>query len=127
MLTFAVALKYTDVPVPEIAKKLVIKTGKNAGKNPSVTSLYRALAEAEGTDASAAAYLVGPRRPVRARSTGPGPGPGPGPEGMERLTGTCQFTPSRSVGGVHHEAPPVHDRPRGTMEQRLALRAELAA
>ncbi|MFD8216826.1 hypothetical protein ACFV2U_24525 [Streptomyces sp. NPDC059697] len=45
MLAFAVALKYTDVPVPEIAKKVVIKTG-NAGKNPSVTSLYRALAEA---------------------------------------------------------------------------------
>ncbi|WP_329819258.1 hypothetical protein [Streptomyces sp. JV185] len=47
MLTFAVALKDKGVPVPEIARKLVIKTGKNAGKNPSVASLYRALAEAE--------------------------------------------------------------------------------
>ncbi|MEW1772027.1 hypothetical protein [Streptomyces sp. NPDC086777] len=47
MLTFAVALKDKGVPVPDIAKKLTIKTGKNAGKNPSVASLYRALAEAE--------------------------------------------------------------------------------
>ncbi|MFJ4526114.1 recombinase family protein [Streptomyces sp. NPDC088810] len=47
MLTFAVALKNKGVPVPEIAKKLTIKTGKNAGKSPSVASLYRALAEAE--------------------------------------------------------------------------------
>ncbi|WP_228387106.1 recombinase family protein [Streptomyces katsurahamanus] len=46
-LTFAVALKDKGVPVPEIAKKLTIKTGKNAGKPPSVASLYRALAEAE--------------------------------------------------------------------------------
>ncbi|MGW0652840.1 recombinase family protein [Streptomyces umbrinus] len=47
MLTFAVALKDKGVPVPEIATKLTIKTGKNTGKNPSVASLYRALAEAE--------------------------------------------------------------------------------
>ncbi len=49
MLTFAVALKDKGVPVPEIAKKLTIKTGKNAGRSPSVASLYRALAEAEAT------------------------------------------------------------------------------
>src|SRR3954470_24369746 len=49
MLTFAVALKNKGVPVPEIAKKLTIKVGKNAGKSPSVASLYRALAEAEAT------------------------------------------------------------------------------
>ncbi|MDX2733449.1 hypothetical protein [Streptomyces sp. PA03-2a] len=51
MLTFAVALKDKGVPVPEIAKKLTIKTSKNAGKSPSVASLYRALAEAEETAA----------------------------------------------------------------------------
>ncbi|MEV0373154.1 hypothetical protein AB0I10_25585 [Streptomyces sp. NPDC050636] len=45
MLTFALALK--GAPVPEIAKKLTIETGKIAGKSPSVASLYRALAEAE--------------------------------------------------------------------------------
>ncbi|SFH19010.1 recombinase family protein [Streptomyces mirabilis] len=47
MLTFAVALKDKGVPVPEIAKKLTIKAGKNAGKSPSVPSLYRALAAAD--------------------------------------------------------------------------------
>jgi hypothetical protein len=51
MLTFAIALKNKGVPVPEIAGKLVIKTGKNVGKPPSVASLYRALAEAGGTAA----------------------------------------------------------------------------
>ncbi|WSJ93934.1 recombinase family protein [Streptomyces sp. NBC_01320] len=47
MLTFAQALKDKGVPVPDIAKKLTIKTGKNAGTSPSVASLYRALAQAE--------------------------------------------------------------------------------
>jgi hypothetical protein len=51
MLTFAVALKNKGVSVPEIAGKLVIKAGKNAGKHPSVASLYRALAEADDTAA----------------------------------------------------------------------------
>ncbi|MFI7454443.1 hypothetical protein ACIBQX_43680 [Nonomuraea sp. NPDC049714] len=46
MLTFAVALKDKGVPVPEIAKKLAIKVGKDAGKSPSVAS-HRALPEAE--------------------------------------------------------------------------------
>ncbi|GAB3207805.1 recombinase family protein [Nocardia tengchongensis] len=48
-LTFALALKVRGVAVPDIATKLTIKTGKNAGKHPSVASLYRALAEAEQT------------------------------------------------------------------------------
>ncbi|ARH89169.1 MULTISPECIES: recombinase family protein [Streptomyces] len=47
MLLFAQALRDKGTPVPEIAKKLTIKTGKNAGKHPSVASLYRAFAEAE--------------------------------------------------------------------------------
>jgi hypothetical protein len=46
-LTFAQALKDKGVPVPEIAKKLTIKTGKNKDQHPSVASVYRALAEAE--------------------------------------------------------------------------------
>jgi len=46
-LTFALALKDKGVPVPDIAKKLTIKTGKNAGSSPSVASLYRAFADAE--------------------------------------------------------------------------------
>jgi hypothetical protein len=32
--------------MPEIVKKLTIKTGKNAGRHPSVASLYPALADA---------------------------------------------------------------------------------
>lgn len=47
MLTFAQALKDKGVPVPEIAKKLTIKTGKNKDQHPSVASVYRALAESE--------------------------------------------------------------------------------
>ncbi|WP_216678516.1 hypothetical protein [Streptomyces sp. MNP-20] len=45
-LTFALAPKDRGVPVPEIAKKFTIKTGKNVGTPPSAASLYRALAEA---------------------------------------------------------------------------------
>jgi hypothetical protein len=45
MLTFAIALRDKGVPVPKIAKKLTIKAGKNAGRNLSLVSLYRALAE----------------------------------------------------------------------------------
>ncbi|WP_434600112.1 recombinase family protein [Streptomyces sp. A5-4] len=52
-LLFARALKDKGTPVPEIAKKLTIKTGKNAGKHPSVASLYRALAEAEEAEVTA--------------------------------------------------------------------------
>ncbi|MFI6688504.1 recombinase family protein [Streptomyces sp. NPDC050485] len=51
MLAFAQALKDKGVPVPEIAKKLTIKTGKNKDQHPSVASVYRALAEAEQRDA----------------------------------------------------------------------------
>ncbi|GAA3942292.1 hypothetical protein GCM10023085_25080 [Actinomadura viridis] len=51
MLTFAQALRAKGVPIPEITAKLKISTGKNAGKPPSVASLYRALAETEQADA----------------------------------------------------------------------------
>ncbi|WP_329047363.1 hypothetical protein OG738_34690 [Amycolatopsis sp. NBC_01488] len=46
MLTVARALRDKGVPMPEIAKKLTSSSGKKAGKNPSVASLYRALADA---------------------------------------------------------------------------------
>jgi DNA invertase Pin-like site-specific DNA recombinase len=42
---FARALRDKGVPMPDIVKKLTIKTGKNAGQHPSVASLYRALAD----------------------------------------------------------------------------------
>lgn len=82
-LLFARALKDKGVPVSEIAKKLTIKTGKNAGKNPSVASLYRALAEAEQAEAPAGPEIIAPRRPMRVDLTGPGSGTDP--ELMERL------------------------------------------
>lgn len=70
MLTFAVALKGKGVPVPEITKKLTIKVGKNAGKHPSVASLYRAFAEAEERDAQTGADIVARAAPP-ASSWGP--------------------------------------------------------
>lgn len=82
-IVFALALKDRGVPVPEIAKKLTIKTGKNAGKSPSVASLYRAFAEAEESDPQPEAETIGPLQPVRARITGPGSLPDP--ELLERL------------------------------------------
>lgn len=47
-LIYARALRDAGTPVPEIATKLTIKTGKNAGNRPSVASVYRALAAAHG-------------------------------------------------------------------------------
>ncbi|MFE2473078.1 hypothetical protein [Streptomyces mirabilis] len=84
MLLFARALKGRGVPVPEIAKKLTVKTGKNAGQHPSVASVYRALAEAEAAEAPAGPEIIAPRRPTRVDFTGPGSGTDP--ELMERLT-----------------------------------------
>ncbi|MFI2780131.1 recombinase family protein [Streptomyces sp. ALB3] len=68
MLTFAIACKDKGVPVPEIAEKLTIKVGKNAGKSPSVASLYRALAEAEA--AAVEDGLSTRPKPVHIRRTG---------------------------------------------------------
>ena len=45
MLVQARALRDSGVPIPKIAEKLTIATGKNAGKHPSVASLYRALSD----------------------------------------------------------------------------------
>jgi len=73
MLTFAAALRDKGVPMPEIARKLTIKSGKNAGNPPSIASLYRALAEARG-GATQPGEAPGIWRPVPARITGPGSG-----------------------------------------------------
>jgi DNA invertase Pin-like site-specific DNA recombinase len=51
-LLFARALREAGTPVPEIVKKLTIKTGKNAGRPPSLASVYRALAEVDGAAAA---------------------------------------------------------------------------
>ncbi|QNE17194.1 recombinase family protein [Kribbella qitaiheensis] len=52
MLVFARALRDRGTPIGEIAQKLTIGTGKSAGQQPSVASLYRALAETHGTQAT---------------------------------------------------------------------------
>jgi DNA invertase Pin-like site-specific DNA recombinase len=49
MLALARTLRDQGVSVPEIAARLTVKTGKNAGQHPSLASVYRALAEAEAT------------------------------------------------------------------------------
>jgi DNA invertase Pin-like site-specific DNA recombinase len=43
MLALAHTLRDAGMPVPEIAQRLTIATGKNAGRHPSVASVYRAL------------------------------------------------------------------------------------
>jgi DNA invertase Pin-like site-specific DNA recombinase len=45
MLATARALHDDGMAVPDIARALTITNGKNAGKHPSVASVYRALAE----------------------------------------------------------------------------------
>lgn len=44
MLAEARRLHDQGIPVPEIAGQLVIATGKNAGRHPSLASVYRAIA-----------------------------------------------------------------------------------
>ncbi|MFI9842800.1 hypothetical protein ACIHFD_37610 [Nonomuraea sp. NPDC051941] len=47
MITYARTLRARGVAVPEIARKLVIPTGKNKGRHPSVASVYRVLADGQ--------------------------------------------------------------------------------
>jgi DNA invertase Pin-like site-specific DNA recombinase len=50
MADYARALRTQGVTVPQIARKLVIPSGKNKGEHPSVGTVYRLLAEAEASD-----------------------------------------------------------------------------
>ncbi|MFE3646164.1 hypothetical protein [Streptomyces sp. NPDC059169] len=47
MADYARSLRANGGPVPEIARKLVITSGKNQGQRPSVATVYRILAEDE--------------------------------------------------------------------------------
>ncbi|MFD7499300.1 recombinase family protein [Streptomyces sp. NPDC059832] len=47
MADYARSLRANGVPVPQIAQKLVITSGKNKGQYPSVATVYRILAEDE--------------------------------------------------------------------------------
>jgi len=51
MVAYARMLRDQGVPVPDIARKLVIPAGKNRGKHPSVATVYRALATPAEVDA----------------------------------------------------------------------------
>ena len=64
MLLFAPALKDNGTPVPGIARKLVIKSGKNAGQHPSA-----AAAEAGTAAVTDDGYPLRPR-PARIRQDG---------------------------------------------------------
>ncbi|CAL9624161.1 hypothetical protein SUDANB58_05905 (plasmid) [Streptomyces sp. enrichment culture] len=50
MADHARALRTQGVTVPQIARELVIPSGKNKGEHPSITTVYRLLAEAEAFD-----------------------------------------------------------------------------
>ncbi|MGA4539315.1 hypothetical protein ACPA54_04915 [Uniformispora flossi] len=50
MAAYARSLRANGVPIPEIARKLVITAGKNQGKRHSVATVYRILAEDDVTD-----------------------------------------------------------------------------
>lgn len=83
MLTFAVALRAKGKAVPEIAATLVMSSGKNAGKHPSVASVYRALAEydvaqAEADLVDAEALVPAQAAPIVAQRAAVTPSPGPG-------------------------------------------------
>ncbi|MGV4985760.1 hypothetical protein ACVB8X_06855 [Streptomyces sp. NRAIS4] len=60
MVAYARTLRTSGVPVPQIARKLVIPSGKNKGEHPLVASVYRVLAEAEATDATTEHHARGP-------------------------------------------------------------------
>lgn len=51
LLARALALRDAGVPVPMIAQRLVITTGRHAGEHPSLASVYRALADHAKGDA----------------------------------------------------------------------------
>ena len=62
MTTFALALRAKGVPVPEIAAKLTIKSGKNAGAHPSVASVTGPLPKP--TTPRRCCCCPGPARPI---------------------------------------------------------------
>ncbi|MEU2790331.1 hypothetical protein [Streptomyces sp. NPDC007100] len=51
MADYARSLRANGVHVPQIARKLVITSGKNKGQRPSVAPVYRILADADEAEA----------------------------------------------------------------------------
>ncbi|MGW5695949.1 recombinase family protein [Streptomyces asiaticus] len=52
MADYARSLRANGVPVPQIAQKLIITSGKNKGQRPSVATVYRILADADEADST---------------------------------------------------------------------------
>ncbi|MGV9271024.1 hypothetical protein ACWDRR_41030 [Kitasatospora sp. NPDC003701] len=52
MADYARSLRAGGVPVPQIAQKLVITSGKNKGQRPSLATVYRILAEADEAEST---------------------------------------------------------------------------
>ena len=65
MFAAARRLYSEGVPVPLIAQRLVISTGKNAGRHPSLASVYRALSEPDAPRVDAVDRSVPEDGPVR--------------------------------------------------------------
>ncbi|WP_449291497.1 recombinase family protein [Nonomuraea marmarensis] len=59
MIAYARTLRERGVAVPDIARKLVIPTGKNKGRRPSVASVYRILADSASNQDTADAAGLG--------------------------------------------------------------------
>ncbi|MER8225876.1 hypothetical protein ABTZ58_36120 [Streptomyces sp. NPDC094143] len=53
MAAYARSLRANGVPVPGIARKLVITSGKNKGQRPSIATVYCILADADQADGTA--------------------------------------------------------------------------
>ena len=62
MLSEARRLRDEGVPVPQIARALTIAEGRNAGRHPSLASVYRALSEVASEVAPSDARAAGERQ-----------------------------------------------------------------
>ncbi len=69
MIAYARDLRARGVPVPGIAAKLIIPTGKNKGSNPSVASVYRILADTDASKLERDDHQTRPQQPRRAEET----------------------------------------------------------
>jgi DNA invertase Pin-like site-specific DNA recombinase len=82
LLAEARRLRDQGLPVPEIARRLVIPAGRNAGSHPSLATVYRALAEPEPIASPSAG-----RRPEEPDDVVDEPS-GPHPRGRGRRPGS---------------------------------------
>ncbi|MEU0398447.1 hypothetical protein ABZ208_38045 [Streptomyces sp. NPDC006208] len=60
MAAYARGLRPKGVPVREIARKLVIPSGKNKGQRPSVATIYHLLTKDEQADGACSSGVFSP-------------------------------------------------------------------